>query len=91
MATNQENQSRKGAAKGRSQVYNSATGNYIKRDAETGKFIEVKKDGKPFKGVRKEKAGAVLANPNISKATARKAEKAVVQYNIKQSIRAKSR
>ena len=46
---------RNGAVKGRSQTFNPKTEQWIKRDSETGRFMEVKKDGTPFKGVRKEK------------------------------------
>lgn len=46
---------RKGAVKGRSQVLNSKTGIWTKRNKESGKFMDGKKDGTPFKGVRKEK------------------------------------
>ena len=46
---------RKGAVSGRSQVLNPVTGVWTKRDAETGRFMDGKKDGEPFKGVRKEK------------------------------------
>jgi hypothetical protein len=46
---------RKGAVKGRSQVLNPKTNLYVKRDAETGKFMDVKTTGGKFKGVRKEK------------------------------------
>ena len=47
---------RKGAVKGRSQVLNPKTGQYVKRDAETGRFMDVKTSSNtPFKGVRKEK------------------------------------
>jgi hypothetical protein len=49
---------RVGAVKGRSQVKNSLTGTWTKRDDKTGKFMDVKADPKPFKGVRKEKAKA---------------------------------
>ena len=45
---------RQGAVRKRSQVYNPKTGRWEKRDAETGKFMDVKADKKPFKGVRKE-------------------------------------
>lgn len=57
MATNPpKDGSRKGAVKQRSQVKNPKTGLWTKRDAETGKFIDVKTSSdKPFKGVRKEK------------------------------------
>lgn len=46
---------REGAVCNRSQVKNPVTGQWVKRDATTGKFMDVKVDGKPFKGVRKEK------------------------------------
>lgn len=46
---------RKGAVRKRSQTYNPKTEQYVKRDSETGRFMDEKKDGKPFKGVRKEK------------------------------------
>ena len=46
---------RNGAEKGRSQTINPKTEQWIKRDSETGRFMDVKKDGTPFKGVRKEK------------------------------------
>ena len=39
----------------RSQTYNPKTQTWIKRDATTGRFMDGKKDGTPFKGVRKEK------------------------------------
>jgi hypothetical protein len=45
-----------GAVKGRSQIKNEVTGTWTKRDDKTGKFMDVKADPKPFKGVRKEKA-----------------------------------
>ena len=46
---------RNGAVKGRSQTYNPATRQWVKRDAKTGLFMDVKKDGTPFKGVTKER------------------------------------
>ena len=47
---------RKGAVKSRSQVKNYKTGLWLKRDSQTGKFMDVKTSSeKPFKGVRKEK------------------------------------
>ena len=46
---------RNGAVKDRSQVFNRTTGKWVKRDKETGRFMDVKKDGTPFKGVRKER------------------------------------
>lgn len=42
-----------GAVRKRSQTQMS-NGRWVKRDAETGRFMDVKSDDKPFKGVRKE-------------------------------------
>jgi hypothetical protein len=46
---------RHGAVKNRSQAYNPQNDKWIKRDSDTGKFMDQKKDGAPFKGIRKEK------------------------------------
>jgi hypothetical protein len=46
---------RVGAVKTRSQIKNPITGTWTKRDDKSGKFMDVKADAKPFKGVRKEK------------------------------------
>ena len=46
---------RVGAVKNRSQVYNPKTERFVKRDSGTGRFMDVKSNGTPFKGVRKEK------------------------------------
>lgn len=46
---------RHGAVKGRSQTFNSKTQKWVKRNTETGQFMDVKLDGTKFKGVRKEK------------------------------------
>lgn len=46
---------RNGAVRERSQVENPKTGQWVKRDADNGRFMDVKQDGKPFKGVRREK------------------------------------
>jgi len=43
-----------GAVKQRSQTQTSS-GHWVKRDAVTGQFMDVKSDGSPFKGVTKEK------------------------------------
>lgn len=45
---------RRGAVRDRSQVQNSKTGLWVKRDADTGRFMDVKTTGGKFKGVRKE-------------------------------------
>ena len=56
MATNPPlGSGRRDAVRERSQVKNPKTEQWVKRDANTGRFMDVKKDGKPFKGVRKEK------------------------------------
>ena len=56
MATNGKSgdNRRHGAVKSRSQTFNPATEQWVKRDAQTGRFMDVKQDGTPFKGVRKE-------------------------------------
>lgn len=46
---------RRGAVKDRSQVQNPQNGNWTKRDTDTGRFMDQKQDGTPFKGVRREK------------------------------------
>jgi hypothetical protein len=45
----------RGEVRDRSQVLNPVTEQWVKRDTETGEFIDVKEDGEPFKGVRKER------------------------------------
>jgi hypothetical protein len=56
MATNKPvgDNARKGAVKQRSQVLNPKTNLYVKRDTETGKFMDVKTTGGKFKGVTNE-------------------------------------
>ncbi|CAG1002488.1 hypothetical protein MTYP_03011 [Methylophilaceae bacterium] len=44
-----------GAVKDRSQTFNPKTETWVKRDTETGRFMDQKSDDKPFKGVTKEK------------------------------------
>lgn len=46
---------RRGAIKGRTQTKNPRTDRWTKRDTSTGKFLDVKSDGSPFKGVRRER------------------------------------
>lgn len=46
---------RNGQVTGRSQTYNQNIDRWIKRDTATGRFIDQKVNGDPFKGVRKEK------------------------------------
>lgn len=77
MATKKSNDSHR--LPGRySQVFNPATGHFIKRDTASGLFVEIKSDGKPFQGIALE-ATYVKTNPNVKKSTARKAEMAVMK------------
>ena len=46
---------RNGAVRNRSQFLNPQNNRWVKRNAETGKFMDVKSDGAKFKGVRREK------------------------------------
>ncbi len=46
---------RRGAVRDRSQTHNPKTDRWVKRDSDSGRFIDQKSDQKPFKGVRKEK------------------------------------
>jgi len=47
---------RKGAVRKRSQLKNKLAGSWTKHSKNSGKFMDVKKSPKKFKGVRKEKA-----------------------------------
>lgn len=46
---------RNGAVRDRSQVYNPKVDRFVKRDTDSGRFMDQKVGGEPFKGVRKEK------------------------------------
>jgi hypothetical protein len=46
---------RNGQVTGRSQVHNPKTDTWTKRNTGNGQFMDQKKDGTPFTGVRKEK------------------------------------
>ena len=55
MATNPpKGAGRRGAVRQRSQFL-APNGNWAKRDAQTGRIMDQKQDGEPFKGVRREK------------------------------------
>jgi len=59
MAKNAEpGKGRVGAVRERRQYLNPRTGKWVKVDAGTGLFIDVKSDGTPFKGVSKPKKAA---------------------------------
>jgi hypothetical protein len=49
------NNHRKGAVTSCSQTYNPKTDSWVKRNTDTGRFMDQKSDNKPFKGVRKER------------------------------------
>ena len=52
MARNTGEGSRRGSVNDRTQT-KTLGGNYVKRDTDTGRFIDQKQGGKPFKGVAK--------------------------------------
>ncbi len=43
-----------GAIRGRSQFFNPKIDRFVKRNSDNGRFMDVKSDRVPFKGVRKE-------------------------------------
>jgi hypothetical protein len=49
---------RRGSVRKRTQLKNKIAGSWTKRSKESGKFIDVKKSPKKFKGVRREKKAA---------------------------------
>lgn len=56
MATNPpKGPGRRGAVRNRTQVKNPLNNRFVKRNTETGQFMDMKSDKKPFKGVRREK------------------------------------
>ncbi len=62
MAKNTGKGSREGSVDKRTQGENPKTGDFTKRNRDTdsphdGEFMDVKEDGKPFKGVAKEPDG----------------------------------
>lgn len=46
---------RNGAVRDRSQTHNPHTDRWVKRDTDSGRFIDQKAGKDPFKGVRREK------------------------------------
>ncbi len=57
MATNppKGDEHRHGAVRDRTQAYNPKNERWVKRDSETGRFIDQKRNQTPFKGIRNEK------------------------------------
>ena len=56
MAKNTGEDYRKGSVDDRTQT-KAPDGDFVKRDTETGRFMDQKEGGKPFKGVAKEPDG----------------------------------
>ena len=56
MAKNTGNGFRQGSVNDRTQVYNQHNDTWVKRDTDSGRFMDVKQDA-PFKGVAKEEDG----------------------------------
>ena len=56
MATNppKGDNHRQGEVRRRSQTFNPKTEQWVKRDTDTGRFMDVKEGGTKFKGVRRE-------------------------------------
>lgn len=54
MAKNTGDGYRRGSVDDRTQLQNPVNGNWTKRDTETGRFMDQKTDGTPFKGVARE-------------------------------------
>ena len=54
MATNSVKGYRHGSVDNRTQSKNPVNNNYTKRDTNSGRFMQQKQDGKPFKGVARE-------------------------------------
>ena len=54
MAKNTGRNYRRGAVDNRSQTRNPKNQTWVKRDTNTGRFQDVKSDGRPFKGVARE-------------------------------------
>ena len=96
MAKNKEagDNRRVGAVKSRSQIKNAITGTWTKRDEKSGKFLDVKDDKKPFKGVRKKKSGAAAKTLAAKSAAAKKsgakkapARKAAAKKTVKRVVK----
>jgi hypothetical protein len=59
MAKNTDDGFRKGSVDDRTQLNldPEGEGKFVKRDRETGRFMDIKEDNEPFKGVAHEKDG----------------------------------
>lgn len=88
MAKNKEvgDDRRVGAVRKRSQIKNKLTGTWTKRDDTTGKFLDVKEDSKPFKGVRK-KGLKTMAKKVAKKVTKKAAKKPAARKAAKKTVK----
>lgn len=57
MAKNTGGGFRRGSVDSRTQSKNPLNGNFVKRDTNSGRFMDQKQGGTPFKGVAQEKDG----------------------------------
>ena len=90
MAKNKEagDNRRVGAVKSRSQIKNVITGTWTKRDEKSGKFLDVKEDKKPFKGVRKKASGTAAKKAAAAKKKpAAKAGKKATKSGVKRVVK----
>lgn len=92
MAKNKEagDNRRVGAVKKRSQIKNTLTGTWTKRDDTTGKFLDVKEDSKPFKGVRKKGMKAMAKKVAAKKVTKKVVKKAAKKPAAKKTAAKKA-
>jgi hypothetical protein len=92
MAKNKEagDNRRVGAVRRRSQIKNTLTGTWTKRDDTTGKFLDVKEDSKPFKGVRKKGMKAMAKKVAAKKVTKKVVKKAAKKPAAKKTAAKKA-
>ena len=92
MAKNKEagDNRRVGAVRRRSQIKNTLTGTWTKRDDTPGKFLDVKEDSKPFKGVRKKGMKAMAKKVAAKKVTKKVVKKAAKKPAAKKTAAKKA-
>ncbi|MCC7253715.1 hypothetical protein [Hyphomicrobium sp.] len=89
MAKNKEagDNRRVGAVRKRSQIRNKLTGTWTKRDDTTGKFLDVKDDTKPFKGVRKKGTKTMAKKAAVKKVAKKAAKKPAAKKTARKSVK----
>lgn len=85
--TGKSDNKREGAVKKRSQVLNPATGLWAKRDADTGRIMDVKTTGGKFRGVSREDTAAPAKRATKKRATKKKAAKKAGKRAAKKGAR----